>query len=109
MMVENMEVRETMGIAAYNRGSAHIRREIDAGARPVEFEIIERLNALPKYPDAGKPFGPIQFIHDPRGFWVAECPVTGYGFFYTTLNEAVRRWRVQIVAYDCGVWKAELL
>lgn len=34
-----------MGIAAYNRGTGAIRNEIDADARPVEFEIMERLNA----------------------------------------------------------------
>ena len=96
-----------MGIAAYNRGSAALRREIDADQRPVEFEIMERLNALPKYADAGKPFGPIQFASDSvrGGFW-ATCPVTGFGFWYRTLPEAVRRWRVQIVAFDCGVWRA---
>ncbi len=63
-----------MGIAAYNRGTAAIAAQFDAEARPVEFEIMERLNALPKYEDAGKPFGAIQFVHDYRGFWVAECP-----------------------------------
>ena len=95
-----------MGIAAYNRGSAALSREIDADQRPVEFEIMDRLNALPKYEDAGKPFGPIEFVYDYRGFWVAQCPRTGFGFFYDTCAEAVRRWRVRIVAFDCGVWKA---
>ncbi len=96
-----------MGIAAYNRGSAALSREIDADQRPVEFEIMDRLNALPKYADAGKPFGPIQFVHDSvrQGFW-AECPVTGFGFCYRTLSEAIRRWRVQIVAFDRGIWRA---
>lgn len=80
----------------------------DAEARPVEFEIMERLNALPKYADAGKPFGAIQFLYDPRGFWVAECPITGYGFFYATLHEAVKRWRVTITGFVNGVWLAEV-
>ncbi len=96
-----------MGIAAYNRGSNAISNQIDAQARPVEFEIMERLNALPKYADAGTPFGPIQFIAGNGGFW-AECPKSGFGFAYTTLAEAVRRWKVQIVAFDCGVWKANI-
>lgn len=97
-----------MRIAAYNRGSAAIIRQIDAEKRPVELEIMERLNALPKYHDAGKPFGPIQFVHDPvhGGFW-AQCPVTGYGFWYRTLPEAVRRWRVTIHTYNNAVWQAE--
>lgn len=96
-----------MGNAAYNRGSEAIRREIDAEARPIEFEIIERLNALPKYADAGKPLGPVQFVSGNKGFWI-ECPQTGFGFWYRTLPEAIRRWKVEIVAFDCGVWKAEV-
>lgn len=95
-----------MGAAAYNRGSAALRRQIDAEQRPVEFEIIERLNALPKYEDAGKPFGPIHFESGNKGFW-ALCPRTGFGFWYRTLPEAIRRWRVLIVAFDCGIWIAQ--
>ena len=96
-----------MGIAAYNRGSLALSREIDADQRPIEFEIMERLNALPKYADAGKPFGPIQFESGNKGVW-AVCPRTGFGFWYRTLPEAIRRWRVRIVAFDCGIWKAEV-
>jgi len=99
-----------MGIAAYNRGSTALSREIDADQRPVEFEIMERLNALPKYADAGKPFGPIDF-RESNGIWWALDPAegfAGFGFWYTSLHEAVRRWRVQIVAFDNGVWKAEV-
>lgn len=96
-----------MGIAAYNRGSLCIARQFDAELPPVEFEVMERLNALPKFEDAGTPFGPIQFVSGNAGFW-AECPVTGYGFWYPTLGEAVKRWRVQIVAFDSGTWKAEI-
>lgn len=96
-----------MSNAQYNRGSAAISRQIDAEMRPVEFEIMERLNALPKYPDAGKPFGPIQFVFGNNGVW-ATCPITGYGFPYRTLAEAVRRWRVTIVAFQNGAWKAEV-
>ncbi len=98
-----------MGIAAYNRGSALLSKQIDMTARAVEFEILERLNALPKYADAGKPFGPIQFVFDSvrGGFW-AQCPKTGYGFWYRTLPEAVKRWRVTITGFDCGRWLAEV-
>lgn len=95
-----------MGAAAYNRGTKAIAAQIDAETRPVEFAIIDRLNALEKYADAGKPFMETQFVFDPRGFWVHECPRTGYGFFYKTLDEAVKRWRVSIIGFDCGVWKA---
>ena len=95
-----------MGIAAYNRGSAALIHQIDAEARPVEFEIMERLNGIPKYEDAGKPFGLIQFVSGNNGVW-AVCPRTGYGFWYRTLTEAVRRWKVTIVAFQYGVWQAE--
>ena len=95
-----------MGVAAYNRGTTALSRMIDGGRRPVEFEIMDRLNSLEKYPDAGRPFGTIQFLHDSRGFWVAECPITGFGFFYKTLTEAVRRWLVTITAFDNGKWLA---
>lgn len=81
--------------------------QIDAGARAVEFEIMDMLNALPKYADAGKLFGPIQFYADRGGFW-AQCPLTGFGFWYHTLHEAVRRWHVTVTAFDNGIWKAEV-
>lgn len=94
-----------MGVASYNRGSNAIKAQIDNELRPVEFEVMDNLNALQKYPDAGKPFGPINFSSDVirGGFW-AECPKSGYGFYYPTLKEAVRRWRVQIIALNHGVW-----
>lgn len=95
-----------MGIAAYNRGSKAISERIASDQRPAEFEVMDVLNALPKYADAGKPFGPIQFAAGNGGFW-AQCPVTGYGFWYSTLHEAIKRWRVTIVGFDCGVWLAK--
>lgn len=101
------ETKETlMGIAAYNRGTQAIAEEISREARPVEFEIMERLNALPKYSDAGKPFDTIQFVSGNKGVW-AVCPRTGFGFWYQTLPEAIKRWQVQIVGFDCGTWLAE--
>jgi hypothetical protein len=93
-----------MGIAAYNRGSSAISQQISSMARPAEFEMMDILNALPKYEDAGKPFGQIQFTMGNGGIW-AECPVTGFGFWYPTLFEAVKRWRVTIVCFDRGVWR----
>lgn len=90
-----------MGAAAYNRGSARIAATIDAETRrPAQFEICDMLNTLPKYPDAGTPFQSIRFIPGNGGFW-AECPVSGFGFWYQTLAEAVRRWSV-IVTFDEG-------
>ena len=97
-----------MGVAAYNRGSNAISQQISAESRPVEFEMMDNLNALPKYEDAGTPLAPIHFVYDPRGFWSAECPITGYGFWYKSLYEAVRRWNVNIIGWDNGIWLAEV-
>ena len=94
-----------MGIAAYNRGTAAIRRQFESERRPVEFEIMDILNSLPKYPDAGNPFGPVQFVSGHGGVW-AECPVTGFGFWYPSLHEAVKRWNVTINGFDSGKWLA---
>jgi hypothetical protein len=94
-----------MGIAAYNRGSKAISDRIDAETRSAEFDVMDILNDLPKYPDAGKSFGPVQFVAGNNGWWI-ECPVTGFGFWYSTLHEAVRRWRVTINGFNCGIWQA---
>lgn len=96
-----------MGVAAYNRGSRALRRTIDATSRPAAFEVMERLNALPKDPSAGQPFGPIDFVQGNGGWW-ATCPVTGFGFWYRDLATAVRRWRVALVSYDHGTWGADV-
>lgn len=98
-----------MGIAAYNRGSAAISQQIDAEARPVEFELMERLNAEPKYLDAGTPFGPTRLVPGHGGFWHQDRAKgdSGFGYWYPTLYEAVRRWRVTIVAYEHGAWMAD--
>ena len=95
-----------MGVAAYQRGNALIRRQFDADERKAEFQMMDNLNALPKFPDAGTPFGVIHFVHS-HGVWFAECPVTGFGYWYKTLREAVRRWRVTITEYRHGVWVAK--
>lgn len=92
-----------MGIAAYNRGTSAISAHIDAGKRPVEFDIMDVLNSLEKYPDAGMLLGNIHFPQHQGGF-IAECPVTGFGFWYPTLHEAVKRWKVRIVGCNKGVF-----
>ena len=94
-----------MGIAAYNRGSSALSNSLDREAR-VEFEIMDNLNALVKFPDAGTPFGPIWFSAGNGGVW-AECPVSGKGFWYRTIHEAVRRWNVQIVGFEYNHWIAQ--
>lgn len=96
-----------MGIAAYNRGSSalaeEIRRDLE---RYTEFEIMERLSALPKKPDALRPFGPVKIKQDRNSFNV-YCPVTGFGFWYPTIQEAVSSWNIYISGYGNGEFTAE--
>lgn len=93
-----------MGIAAYNRGSQAISQKIDAEMRPTEFEVMDIFNGLPKFEDAGKPFGSVRIVSGNGGFWI-ECQKSGFGYWYPTLWEIARRWKVTIVGFDCGVWQ----
>jgi hypothetical protein len=96
-----------MGAAAEHRGNAIIRRQLEQ-KRPVEFEIMDRLNAMPKDEQARHPFGPILFRHDGNKVWALD-PIkqySGLGFWYPTLREAVRNWQVMITEYRHGDWYA---
>jgi len=88
-----------MGVAAYNRGSRLVREQIDRERRPVEFELMEELNAIQRHPKAKAPFAPIVFVPGNGGWW-AQCPTTGFGYWYRTLREAVKWWKVDITGYD---------
>jgi hypothetical protein len=82
-----------MGAAAEHRYQALAARQATAHL-PTHNELFVRdLNAMPKATNAVKPFGEVVFVQS-RGGWFAECPTTGYGFYYRTLREAVRNWRV---------------
>lgn len=94
-----------MGAAAYARGSALLSRHIDSEARRAEFVLMEDLNAIAKKDNAPTPFGEIRFASGHGGWW-AECPVTGFGYHYATLREAVRSFRVEVYAYVDGYWMA---
>lgn len=98
-----------MGVAAYNRGTAAIRDRIEAeNFRPREFEMMDILNSIPKNEDCGRPFGPVNIVKDSKGFWSIECPRTGYGYWYKTIHEIMRRWSVTIIGYDpdTKIWSA---
>lgn len=94
-----------MGHAAYMRGSAAISSQIDRDRRPVEFDIMDRLNAEPKFPGAPVPFDDVHFVPGHGGIW-AECPTTGFGYHYGRLSDAIRSWRVEIVGYvsETNTW-----
>lgn len=91
------------GVASYNRGTALIRRHTDADARRAEFIMMNDLNAMPKDAGAARPFSSIHFSAGHGGWW-AECPVTGFGYWYPSLRAAVRRWRVVVTGYSNGTW-----
>lgn len=98
-----------MGIAAYNRGTRDLSRQIDRKQRPVEFLMMDHLNSLPKYEDCGKIKHCLIFTWSPnhRVWWVEIAGKDGgFGYVYTTLREAVRRWNVSIVEFANGVWTA---
>lgn len=95
-----------MGIAAYNRGSQVIRRQTAATERPIEFEIMDRLNSVVKESGCGTPFTDVRLSASHGGWWVL-CPKTGFGYWYSSLHVAVSRWNIMVIGYDNGDWIAE--
>ena len=101
-----------MGIAASRRGDALITRGIDAERRPVAWEIMDRLNAEPKYRDAGRMLSPadrlrITFDRHHRVWWLEREGRPGLGgFWYRSLSELVRRWQIDVTGWDHGDWLA---
>jgi hypothetical protein len=89
-----------MSAAAEHRYQAFAAREADDKCPSANAIFLADLNALPKTDNAGRPFGDIVFVQS-HGGWFAECPTTGYGFWYRTLREAVRSWRVAVF-FDGG-------
>lgn len=85
-----------MSVKAENRYKAFASREAAAKFPSHNDQFVLDLNAIPKTDDAARPFDEIHFVSS-HGGWFAECPTTGYGFWYRTLREAVRQWRVTIV------------
>lgn len=97
-----------MGIAAYNRGSQAISDGIRAdheAAHPAEFEMMDMLNAMPKYPEATPPWGDVHLGPGNGGWWI-YCAKNGFGYWYVSLYEAVKRWDVSVVGYSDGIWDA---
>lgn len=96
-----------MGVAAYNRGSHAIRQSISRDERPPEFLMMDRLNELDKYQDAGVAPGELVFTHSRGVWWVNVADRSdGFGYWYRSLHEAVKRWKVEIYGYRNGAWFA---
>lgn len=90
-----------MSAASENRYVAFAARQADAAMPDHNDRFVADLNAMPKYDGASTPFDDIHFVQS-HGGWFAECPTTGYGYWFKTLREAVRSWRV-VVVLDGGV------
>jgi hypothetical protein len=100
-----------MGAAQEQRAAALFRRQGAAQDRPVAFEIMERLNALPTYADAGTPLTRVAIQHL-GGHWHILDPLKrwrGWSWWYPTFEELMRRWHITLVEYhqDSATWYAE--
>lgn len=88
-----------MGVAAYNRGSALIRRQIAADDRPHEFYVLDRLNSLPR--GSRKIFEATVIRPDESGrWWLMNRKADGwgeYGIPYDSIRELVAVWSIAIV------------
>jgi hypothetical protein len=99
-----------MGAAAYRRGSNAIAARIEAEREqrhPREFEMMDILNMMPKYEDCGRITEPVLFTFSHGVWWVnVERKPDGFGWWYRSLAEAVKRWSVVVTGYDNGTWRA---
>lgn len=97
-----------MGIAAYNRGSKVISTQIqrDAKFTCAAFEIMDRINALPKFgdcPNKRHPLIKVMCAQYDRGVWWFMDPDNmheGYSLWYKSLEDLVRSWDVYLTGYD---------
>lgn len=94
-----------MGVAAYNRGTKCIRKQLQDKENELLFRFMDELNTLEKYPDAGTPFSSVNLDQSHGGWWI-YCPKTDFGYWYKTLREAVKRWKITITGYKNGEWEA---
>jgi hypothetical protein len=90
-----MEETARVSARAENRYRAFAARQATATVPSHNEVVVRDLNELEKDPGAVRPFGDIVFVPGNKGWW-AQCPVTGFGFWYPTLREAVRSWRVAV-------------
>jgi len=84
-----------MGAASENRYAAFAARQATCNNPTLTELFVRDLNLVPKDKRAMVPFGDILFVAS-HGGWFAECPVTGYGFWYKTVREAVSAWHVAV-------------
>jgi hypothetical protein len=92
-----------MGIAAYNRGSAAIRRHLAENDRPHEFYVLDRLNTLPR--GSKRPFQATVVRSDNDGQWWLMNRQQGgwseFGYPYPSLRELCADWSIMFVGLGC--------
>jgi hypothetical protein len=116
-----------MGAAAYQRGSQAISNQIamDNPVRHTAFEIMDRINAKPKFENGTYskrivkakciPFSEKLAIQEDdirKGVWWlmdSEKLGDGFGYHYRSLEDAVRNWDIFLTGYDetTNTWFAE--
>ena len=91
-----------MSAQAESRWKAKNRRDLESQTRPVEFEVMDRLNDMPKHLDAGTYRADMAFKCDGSRWWALDANrlFAGFGYHYPSLQEAVTRWRVVVTGYD---------
>ncbi len=101
-----------MGAAAEHRGNRLISRQIEAEQRPVVFALMDELNAMPKYPDCGQVYAPVVIQYDSvhSCFWIMDAVKRerGWGWYYPSLRECLRRWAILLTEYNATtqIWTA---
>ena len=104
-----------MGIAAYNRGSQAISDSIhrDNPIKPCAFDIMDRVNSLPKYPGACKPFAEKLTITRSHGvFWLSDYDNPEKSSrWYNSLSDAIRSWEIFLTEYcqSSDTWVAIII
>lgn len=102
-----------MSIAAYNRGSQVIADNIkkDYPDKAFEFELMDRVNAQPKYPDSQRPVGSnFTITRVSSVYWLEDKDAPNKsGKWYTTLSQCVRSWDIYLTGYDqtTNTWTAK--
>jgi hypothetical protein len=84
-----------MSAASESRYRAFAARQAQAGAPSLNESFVRALNAIPKEFMAPTPFDDVHFIRGNNGWW-AECPTTGFGYWFKTLRKAVAAFNVAI-------------
>jgi hypothetical protein len=92
-----------MGIAAYNRGTAALRREIDARFPALESLHLDDLTAVSRASATVDVFQATVIRRDDRGWWwIMNNPDHGwasYGYRYKILWKIARKFRLRFVGF----------